>query len=329
MEYGLYFLQFDTPVHFGGGENGEDLAQGSLTYRSDTLFSAVCSELALSGQLSQIERLYALCSQANLLLSDLFPYTQEEGEEPFLFLPKPLLPEKLPHHIGISYNQYISLLDQDKQLHQLRYVRASELDDYVSYMCGEQDSFSGELYELELGRGQVRTRVNHSEETPVPYYVYEFTFKENAGLYGILGYEEEKDRDVFLQILSLLGLNGIGGKRSSGYGKFHFWQDPEIYTDKIKLSTHLNKKKAAQYMAISSVLPASQDTGIVKKGQYRVQKRSGFITPEDNSLHKRKNVYMLEAGSCFPEKIQGRIVDISVHDQHPVWRNGKGIYVGL
>lgn len=326
MNYALYFLQFDTPIHFGCGEDGGNLEQGTITYRSDTLFSALCSELAANGENAKIETLYALTDKGELQFSNLFPYIQEEEEEPYLFLPKPLLKNIENAALDLSYGKYISYLDREKQLQHTAFLRATELSDYLKYMNGKISSFSWQ--EEDFGQGQVITRVNQSETISRPYFVYAFTFKENAGLYGIIGYQKEEEKDWLLQIIQELGLSGIGGKRSSGYGKFHFWQDPAVYTDKIKLSALLTKK-AEQYMSISMLLPDITEIETVKQGQYLLAKRSGFLTPEGLPLHKRKNVYMLEAGSCFPQKMKGRILDVSAHDPHPVWRNGKGFFVGL
>ena len=65
MEYILYFLQFDTPVHFGCGEEGGKLEKSTLHYRADTLFGALCCELAAIGDAGGLASLYEKASQGH------------------------------------------------------------------------------------------------------------------------------------------------------------------------------------------------------------------------------------------------------------------------
>jgi CRISPR-associated protein Csm4 len=38
---------------------------------------------------------------------------------------------------------------------------------------------------------------------------------------------------------------------------------------------------------------------------------------------------MFNTGSCFQEKIKGRILDVSDQGGHPVYRYGKGMFLGV
>lgn len=333
MEYILYFLQFDTPVHFGCGEEGGKLEKSTLHYRADTLFGALCCELAAIGDAGGLASLYEKASQGHLLFSDRLPFVKED-DEPHLFLPKPILTiehnEKEP---VASYQQFKTKATQQKSLKKMEYVRASELMTYLKSLGG---GHYGGWEQPDTGQSHMVTRVHCSTGAdPLPYYVHEITLPNEAGLYGILGYDDEEDGEWVLALMEQMGVSGIGGKRSSGYGKFHFGDDPiymdqdGCYTDDAVLYALLTTNDATNYMNLSVLLPQAEDIPAVQGGQYTLCKRSGFLTPEGMTATKKEDIYMIQAGSCFSRKIAGQIADVSSGSLHPVWRYGKGLYVGL
>lgn len=333
MEYILYFLQFDTPVHFGCGEEGGKLEKSTLRYRADTLFSALCCEMAAVGDVDGLVSVYEKASREHLLFSDLFPYVKKD-DEPHLFLPKPILTiERNEKEPAASYQQFKTKATQQKSLKKMEYVRVSESVDYLKSLGS---GYYGDWERPDTGQSHMVTRVHCSTGAdPLPYYVHEITLSNEAGLYGILGYDEEEDGDWILALLEQMGVSGIGGKRSSGYGKFHFDDDPiymdqdGCYTDDAVLYALLTADDATYYMNLSVLLPQAEDLPVVQEGQYTLCKRSGFLTPEGMTAAKKEDIYMIRAGSCFSRKITGQIADVSSGSLHPVWRYGKGLYVGL
>jgi len=180
---------------------------------------------------------------------------------------------------------------------------------------------------------QVVSRVNCQGEQPLPYYVQENVLPAHSGLYGILAYEEEKDREWTFDLLEKLGITGIGGKRSSGLGKFHFGEDwidlfyPLFHDDMVLAK--LLQTEGKWVMNLSVLLPCPEEVSTVKSGYYTLLKRSGFLSSNGNPVQKKQDIYMLQAGSCFPKRIQGTIADVSWKADHPVWRYGKGLFIGL
>lgn len=334
MKYALYPLQFDTPVHFGCAEKGGKLEQSSLTYRADSLFGALCYELSLQGNASGLDHLQEAVVKGRLLFSDLFPYISDESEGLQLYVPKPILTvptatRKKP----VSYDSFRTQATQKKRQKKLSYIRVSRLADFIQAMK------SGEAFDSDeppFSCGQLLTRVNCTGEIPRPYYVHQIQFAKNAGLYGLIGYEDDEDLDWLLALLESLGLSGIGGKRSSGYGKFHFREDPVemdelgIYEDDGILYKGLTQTGTSRYMCLSVLLPSAAEVGDVQEGQYALCRRSGFLSPDGSKMQKKNDIYMIQAGSCFPKKIAGCVADVGGQDMtHPVWRYGKGLYVGL
>lgn len=334
MKYALYPLQFDTPVHFGCAENGGKLEQSSLTYRADSLFSALCYELSQQGDEAGLAHIQEGVVKGKLLFSDLFPYIYDEMEGLQLYVPKPIL--TIPSdecRVTADYDTFRQQATQQKRQKKLSYIRVSQLADFIQAMKSGK-AFDGD--EPCFGCGQLLTRVNCTEDVPRPYYVHQIQFTKEAGLYGIIGYEEDEDLDWLITLLKYLGLSGIGGKRSSGYGKFHFREDPiemdelGIYEDDGILYRALTLTGASRYMCLSVLLPSSAEVADVQKGQFALCRRSGFLSPDGSRIQKKNDIYMIQAGSCFPEKIAGCMTDVGGQGMtHPVWRYGKGLYVGL
>ncbi|MCF0153876.1 RAMP superfamily CRISPR-associated protein [Megasphaera sp.] len=334
MKYALYPLQFDTPVHFGCAEKGGKLEQSSLIYRADSLFGALCYELSLQGNKSGLDHLQEAVVKGKLLFSDLFPYISDEAEGLQLYVPKPILTvptatRKKP----VSYDSFRKQATQQKRQKKLSYIRVSQFADFVQAMKSGH-AFSGD--EPAFGCAQLLTRVNCTGDVPRPYYVHQIQFAKNAGLYGLIGYEDEEDLGWLLSLLESLGLSGIGGKRSSGYGKFHFREDPVemdelgIYEDDGILYKGLTQTGTSMYMCLSVLLPSPAEVADVQEGQYTLCRRSGFLSPDGSRMQKKNDIYMIQAGSCFPKKIAGCMADVGGQDMtHPVWRYGKGLYMGL
>jgi CRISPR-associated protein Csm4 len=54
----------------------------------------------------------------------------------------------------------------------------------------------------------------------LPYHVAAWRFAAHCGLYLIVRYEKQEDLQLFTNLLQDLSWEGIGGKQSSGWGKF-------------------------------------------------------------------------------------------------------------
>ena len=202
-------------------------------------------------------------------------------------------------------------------------------------LATEKNRIRGEI--KEFANNSVTTKVNCRNGVSMPYFISSQTFKEGNGLYGIieLNVSDVKEKEEILNqiqnFIELLGYSGIGGKKSSGYGKFELLDDildvaeADFYEDIAELNKMLTAEKAPMYMSVSVLHPFESELSDVKKGWYSIKKRSGF---SDNI--KRNDIYMIEAGSCFAKKIAGNIIDVSDKKiNHPVYKYGTGLYVGL
>ena len=323
MGYFYYQLNFQSPVHFGQSETGGKLEKAGFEFSADSLFSAICAELAQQGELDILEKIVDMAKKGELLLSDLFPFMEKDGDEIY-YLPRPYLFRSNGSVEKLDMEQAKVISAQRKVAKKQQYIRASEYGAYIKAMA------KGEIYSLQtplqdFGENSLMERVNCRQSEPLPYYVGQYTFAKNAGLYGIVKMPEDF-QDRFISILYSLGLAGIGGERSSGYGRFtsELFDLDDIVEDTKALMDMLENSSTTTQMNISVLKPAADELENVKEGQYQLKKRSGFT---DNI--KRDSVYMLASGSCFKKRLNGEVVDISRDYGHPIWRYGKGLFVGL
>ncbi len=330
MQYHIFLLKFLTPVHFGNTANGGALDKVAINCSADTLFAALCNEAAAQ-KAELVGALMQKLESGELLLSSLLPYWRTEEEFQF-YLPKPLMkPVDEQRQMPQSYNEVKSLRSQIKKQKKSTYVRASQMQALLSD--------SRELEAHEFAVPLVAGRVGLRDEQPRPYYVGSCVFSPQAGLYLVCGVQDEADIDLLRDLLVSLGYSGIGGKRSSGYGKFEVLVDEEIdlyedgalYDDDSAMALMLHDTQSKLQMCIAPLCPKQQDVEAVKCGCYKLIKRGGFIdSPAASTNVKRDSMYMLQEGTCLERRLQGRLLQQSVDGlPHKVYRAGVGMFVGL
>ena len=201
---------------------------------------------------------------------------------------------------------------------------------------GDVTAFCRVDREPEFGRYVLDTHFNARSKKP--YETGSFYFHGHAGLYLLLSVEEATDLAWLENLIRFTGLNGIGGRRSSGSGKFDFEDDPLILSedemygpDDAALFDMLENDTANVQMTLSSLLPSGNERKAVMEGNGKVVKRSGFAcSAETGKPIKVNSVYMMTAGSCFSQRIPGTVADVNNGTlPHPVYRYGKGMYVGM
>lgn len=334
MSYVIYPLHFRTAVRFGVPGRGGRLDEACMEYPADALFGALCAELAASGETEELGRLAESVERGDLRLSDLLPWQRREhGGALALFLPRPVL--RIEHTQAQEREDYRSTCENAtmrKKQKKLKYIRASRMQDYI---CAMQSGspFEDREFDANFGMESLRQRVNRRGEEPLPYYVAQFDFRTEAGLYLIACVRDEKTISWLHRLLVWLGTAGIGGKRTSGYGKFRVGEiihmDADDGSDIAALRDMLAADSAPWQLALAPVLPTADDLAAVKRGAYRLRRAGGFISYPVHSAEKKNSVYLLDAGSCFPARISGTCGMLGTRDGHPVWRYGYGFYAGV
>lgn len=334
MNYYVYPLRFLGPVHFGDTANGGSLEKVGLQYSAESLYSAFCNEIATD--VAQLQQFRELFHSRQLVFSSLFPYYWEDegqGEMEF-FLPRPIKPQEKPVAIT-GFKETKRTATELKKLKKVAYYRASVLCDASGKVANKD---ANALALPTFGLTMTVERINRRSEKGEPYFVGSYVFAPNAGLYFIAGFESDEIKALFDQWLQLLSLSGIGGKRSSGYGKFEMADDEfEVYDDEFSyadiraISQLITRSNASWYMNISPVIPRDEELDIVKDGFYTLKKRGGFVQSHGViDTVKRNTCYVIAEGSCFVKPLQGRILQLEVKGiPHEVERNGLGLFVGV
>lgn len=311
MDYSLYKLEFDTPLHIGRDSGGPSLDNGQMAIHADTIFSALCCEAAGDARLEQLVR---YVTDGVLVLSDALPYAGDE-----LFLPKPV--------VYVANRQREGDAGLKKKLKDIEYIPLSAFDDYLSNLAGS----SPDLDSLRYTFGQLSTLTRVAiggTDAPLPYHVASWRFAEGCGLYIVAGYMDENILALAEGLLVGLGLSGVGGKRSSGWGKFAVQKLP-VPPD---LRSRLEDKSSPYQMLLGTALPMDEEMEeLLRHGWYTVIRRGGFIRSDTYAAGqlKKKTIYMLGPGSCLRRRFRGGMHDLSDNGGHPVWRSANSLFVGV
>lgn len=309
METKLVKLRFTSPVHFGAGR----LSDGHITCDAATLFSALYIEALRIG----VEKdLLTAARSGNLLLSDSFPFAGD-----VLYIPKPMV--QLDAALSARH------LDKDegsrarKAAKKLDFIPVCELD---AYLRGTFDPVEA-LEQFRIGSAGVQTKVNLLRDESVdamPYFVGGFSFRPGAGLYFIV----QGSFDL-ASLLDLLSFAGLGGKRTTGYGRFSY----EIYGGStFPLLTGVESHQAAQSMLLSTATPTNNELSdqLLEGARYRLVRKGGFVqsgtygaTPQ-----KKRDLYEFAAGSVFTHTFLGDVFDVNDTDgAHPVYRYARAMWL--
>lgn len=325
MTYYSISLRFTSPVHFGQGLSACDLSSSDMNFKADTFFSALASAALKCEGTEGINCLYEKCREGKILFSDSMPSSDET-----VWLPRPfVLPEKRQMDEKNA--------DQRKAIKKMKFIPAEEYEDFISSFSGK-GLFNPKNLSQCFGSFRMEQKVMVRDEgDSEPYSVGVFSFAEGFGLTIITACENESDFDYILKLVKLLSYEGIGGKISSGCGKFKIHDCGKLEKSKTAGAKALMKmllnEKAERFVSLTTSLPKPEELEeVLNNACFKTSRRSGFTTSETYSKSpvKKKTQYFLTAGSVFDKKYYGDIYDVSEHDgSHPVWRYSKPIFLGV
>ncbi len=306
MKYKIYKMNFKTSVHFGG----KSLNDCNYTIMADTLFSALCQEALSLDYEFELKRLHDFVKNNKLKFSDLMPFVGDR-----IYIPKPYCQVSSDNKGDSS---------EKKIFKKMKYLPLDELDNFLAGNCDGKKinkEFSG------LGKSFIRTNavINHSDETK-PYNVGTYTFGKGNGLYFIVGYENDEVLMFVDKLIESLSHQGIGGRLSSGMGRFTYTcGENNLLTDKLDSQSN-------GYITLSISLPVDSELeNSISGSNYLLVKRSGFVSSEKYSKKplKKKDFYAFSAGSYFTNKFDGDVYDVSQNGSHPVYRYAKPLFLGV
>lgn len=305
MRHLIYKLRFSTPVHFGSDTGGDHLSSSRMTFRADTLFSALYREAMRTGS----ENAFLSSAQDHSLsFSDAFPW---KGDR--LYVPRPM-------------GRYAPPVQEEdpsrrKLMKKVEYLPIDSLNDYLHGAAAPGDLLA------DFGKQFQITRVNLRDNAdPLPYLVSGFRFAENAGLYVIVSAADDTASGMMSSFMSMISYAGIGGKTSSGWGKFTF----ECIPAPESLVSMLNDEHAPLQVLLSTAYPEdSALESVVERASYALVRRGGFSCSEASQPMKKRTCYFFSAGSVFAARFSGTIPDVGQNMPHPVYRYAKAMFMGV
>lgn len=315
----LYQLRFNTPVHFGGSDSALSLYSSEDHFRADTLFSALCHTALQLGGSDGLERLLALAQSGRLLLSDSMPWA--EGR---FYLPKPCCTMQSRRELPS---------DKRKTMKKLSWIPADRFEDFC------QAVRSGEFFEgaaVSYGKSAENIKASVPEQgDTLPYPVGLYHFRENCGLYFLMCCEDLADQQWLSALVDALGVTGIGGKISAGYGKFSVKARIDLSRSAEPQAKWLNRALAdgsEKSMLLTTSLPRDDELDrVLPEAEYQLIRRAGFVASDTYAQSPRKKLtqYYLGAGAVMSVRFSGDVYEIGTCGSHPVYRYSKPMFLGV
>ena len=324
MNYCIYRLKFSSPLHCGTGEDAKSLSDTAISVCADTLFAALCTTAASDGGAEAVKSLYEAAKGRRLIFSDLMPYRNGT-----LYIPKPAM---LP-----SDTAKLSDPTMKKAYKKLTHIPLGKLDKYIASLKGGAD-FAPDPQSCAFAVISAADRVSLKGcEESEPYYVVSASFSKDCGLYGIISYENDEERDAAVRLLKLTGAGGIGGKVSSGYGKFcvedklDLCCEEDTFDEETRMIWKNFEAEKSSYISLTASLPKDTELdGAMDGANTIIKRRGGFTASQDfGSACKKTTQYFFAAGSVFRRRHEGDIYDAAPGGAHPVYRYSIPLLLGV
>lgn len=330
-----YRLAPRSAFHFG--ERGVGLEETAETFRSDSLFGALCSTVREGwGDATLVRLLDAVRAGdgAPFLLSSCFPYAGD-----VLFFPRPMVPLAGPPS-----------LDAGKRLKHVRFVSRDVFSAWLSGadLAGESGPAAfvagGRAWTTAAERAGLVARFGEGGADEVPplwstgdvprvtidratsasaiYRVGRLTFRAGCGLYFLVAWRDQALRPLVEAALHVLGDAGLGGRRSAGNGQFR--PLPPVPLD----LPAPDDADALLTLALYWPTEAELRSGVLAgPARYDLVVRQGWTSSPDARALRRREVRMLVEGSVMrapPDATLGGLVDVTPAGfvAHPVYRYG-------
>lgn len=323
MDYYLFKLRFEGAVHFGMADSALSLQASADHFCADTLFSALCHTAGSLWGEAGIARLCAQAQAGALLLSDSMPWRECDGRDVY-YLPKPCAVSQTKREIPSELR---------KAMKRLSWIPAEDMDAFRDSLEGKALYCPGEEPFGEAG-ARTQAAVCDGRDT-VPYQVGTFRFLPSCGLYFLAGCADDAQGKQLQALVSALGMSGIGGKVSAGYGAYSV-EDVVLLNEPFDAQTQwlyeaLVCPQPKHYLLLTTSLPADDELEEALSGaMFQLARRGGYVQSEtfaDAPQRKRTQVF-LAAGAMLERPFSGAMY-IVANGVHPVYRYSKPMMLGV
>jgi len=307
MNWYLVNLTFKSPLHIGDDEAGIGVENVQSIIHSDTIFSALVNAASLmnNGSVDFLLR-------GNSRISSAFPYDKKN-----YYLPRPFLP------LPTSFGRY------SKEAKECKFLQEGDFRDWIEGKLNEgnvMDSISRSQQASQVSTLDVRPRNASDRQTSSTalYHCGEVVFEKGCGLYFILE-TDENGKEQFREILNALATLGLGGERSSGYGRFSYEMSGPV--DREGKWREIKSSGGKFSCLLSLWYPEEKEQ--IDIGAYQTVLRKGWIFSASSAKQmKRKTLRMFREGSIFGNQPVGKLVDVTPSGfDHKVYRWGKALSV--
>ena len=294
---------------------------GALTISAGiAMFNEHYSIRAAAKQTAALEELLISADADALRISDAMPWRGDS-----FYLPKPIAASTSPAELSTV---------ERKAVKKLAWIPVSKFDRYTAslhsgtYPLDELDQSFGQAYE------QTKASVTDGADAK-PYFVGLYRLHAGCGLYVLCACEGTDQIKLLKDLFTLLGLSGIGGRTSAGYGRFHLDGDPICLNTAEEESTRWMlqalERSTSPYLLLTSSLPAEEEMDAALEGaSFQLVRRSGFAATEwVETPMKKQTQYFLAAGSVLQHPYQGKLYDVGTALPHPVYRYSKPLFMGV
>jgi len=287
-------MTFDS-AHFGEGH----LNESHSTFDASRLYSALFQEAM---KLHKEEAFLVLTQKPSFVLSDAFPFINGEP-----YLPKPI---GYPKYKETGSDDLKKIRQQAKKIKKISYIPISYFNDYLS-QSADIDELAG-LQKHSFVNSYITKKGNDPYEVGITTY--------NSSLYVLASQSE-----LFDLLIESLQFSGLGGKRTSGYGKFSV----QCFDLPKEFKQNLLPESDTLSMLLTTSIPNDEELEkSMMNAYYLLKKSSGFLYSETSIEQLRKqDLYKFNAGSTFQYSFKGSIVDVRPDAfPHPVWKFSKGLF---
>jgi len=336
------------------GDNNNNNNNLKETFSSDSLFSAIINNLSLI-EPNKIDEIILRFKNGTNSISSLFlglkiNDEKTNSETDIYFIPRPhlniigpdLLSSKRFKKIKylsikalkkyskniINNNITLKVIEKDHVILEDEFLLLKDEIQLIS-----EDAFSmKELRNLDFIKTKEKPKVTvdrlFGNNDNNFYYSNELNIFANKSryisiepfYYALLRGELE---EYLLASLNLLVDQGIGGKRSIGFGGFvslELLDQTDIFAE---------NSESKYFYNLSVICPERADMKSLLT--YSLDKRSGYVYSEGGTSFKKNGIFVIKEGSIFKNEVKGQIIDIAPSDfnDHPIYLNGKAFLLGL
>jgi len=301
--------------HFG--ESG--LEDSSLTFHSDSLFSAIVNNyVALYGE-KNIEKL------ESLTISSVFPAFNN-----VFFIPKPFT------KLNFDKKEQEKIEKKHKKIKEIEFISLNALKNHnegtlkfdenliidKKFLVTKEDNISKENTKIISSFSEEKIEIDRNKGTTAEGQLFnvEYIKLAKGGYFYFILDDSKLDNDIKKNVYAAIRLiedEGLGGERTTGAGLF---EEVEFIDNSI-----IDKCMNSNYpynMSLSLTLPKDENE-FKKSISYYLIERKGYIYRSTNTTKRKKSIRMLSEGSIFSGKIEGKIENVSPENAYKVYKYGK------